>query len=78
MASDIDEELMLPYPSMSVNVPMEEPTIYPSPDFTVPICYTTVLMQPPIESTHLPHIAAPPGLDSDLMGTAARYVAQVK
>ena len=34
-------------------------------------------MQLHIESTYLPRVAAPPGLDSNLMDTAAKSVAQV-
>ena len=37
MASDTDEELMLPHTSMTVSVTAEDPTIYPSPDFILPM-----------------------------------------
>ena len=44
MALDTDEDLMLPHPSTTVNVTVEELTIYPSPDFTIPPRHNTALM----------------------------------
>ena len=58
MASDTDEELVLPPTSMTVNLLTEETTIYPSPDFTIVPRHNAFSMPSLSNSTHLPRIAA--------------------
>ena len=78
MASDTDEELVLPPTSMTVNLLTEETTIYPSSDFTIVPQHNASSMPSPSTLMHLPRIAAPPGLDSNLMDAAAQSVAQIR
>jgi len=74
MASDTDDEPAIPHISPAT---LEEPIIYPSPDFPTPSRHTTTSLQPIVESAPLPHILTPPGLDSNFMDAAARSIAQV-
>ena len=56
---DTDDEVVIPHISTAT---LEEPIIYPSPDFTTPSHHTTTLLQHIVESAPLPHILTPPRL----------------
>ena len=54
MASDTDEELMLPPTSTTVNLLIEETTIYPSLDLTIVPRHNASSVPSPSNLTHLP------------------------
>ena len=77
MASDRDEDLIIPAaPSISTNLP-DVITEYPSPDFTI-LQRQTIFSLPLLNgSPTLPHISRHPGLDEDISSLAALPVAQL-
>ena len=57
MALDTDDELVILHISTTT---LEEPIIYPSPDFTIPSRHTTTSLQPIVVFMPLPHMPTPP------------------
>ena len=77
MASDIDEDLLTPTaPSTSKTFP-DNIIEYPSPDFTLPQRQDISLISLSTDSSNLPHLSRPPGLDANISSVAALSVAQL-